>query len=104
MEFFPRLKSAHGMIWALLSSCLIVAIAATLARATINLRGALTADDASLAVMLLLPDENISDITMIKAGPDTEEFLAQTKEGPKLVRTQKENGTWHVQELIKLRE
>jgi hypothetical protein len=92
------------MIWALLSSCLIVAIAATIARATLTLRGALSAEDAGLAVMLLLPEEEISRIDMLRAGMDTQEFLAETKTGPKLIRAQKTDGTWHVQERIQLRE
>lgn len=103
-QFVSRFQYAHTMIWALLLSSLIVAAAATIGRATVNLRGALTAEDASLAVMLLLPDENISQVTMIKAGSDTQEFLAETKTGPKLIRMKRGPTQWFVDEEITLRE
>ncbi len=102
--FVSRFRAIHTMTWALLLSCLIVAAAATIGRATVNLRGALTAEDASLAVMILLPDEKISDVKMIKASSDTQEFLAETKDGPKLIRMKRGETQWFVQEMVTLRE
>lgn len=102
--FVSHFRAAHTMFWALLLSSLIVAVAATVARATVNLRGALTAEDASLAVMILLPEEEIQDVTLIKAGIDTQEFLAETKTGPKLIRMKRGETEWFVQEKITLRE
>lgn len=102
--FVSRFRYAHTMTWALLLSSLIVAVAATIGRATLNLRGALTAEDASLAVMMLLPEEDISEITMLRASAETQEFLAETKTGPKLIRTKRGTEGWFVQEKIPLRE
>lgn len=97
-------RYSHTVWWSLLLCTLIVALAATIGRATINLRSALVAEDATLAVMLLLPEEDISDLTMIRAGVDTQEFLAETKDGPKLIRVKKIDGKWKVQEEVELRE
>lgn len=102
--FVSHFRAVHTMTWALLLSLLIVALAATLGRATVNLRGALTAEDGTLAVMLLLPEEEISDITLVKAGVDTQEFLAETKDGPKLIRLKKGETEWFVQDSVTLRE
>ncbi|NOS67831.1 MAG: hypothetical protein HOO67_05730 [Candidatus Peribacteraceae bacterium] len=102
--FVSHFRALHTMTWAVLLSLLIVAFAATLGRATVNLRGALAAEDGSLAVMLLLPDEGISDVTLVKAGVDTQEFLVETKDGPKLIRLKKGEKEWFVQEKITLRE
>ena len=102
--FVSHFRAVHTMTWALLLCSLIVAIAATIGRATVNLRGALTAEDGSLAVMMLLPDEGISDVTLIKASSDTQEFLAETKTGPKLIRLKREPQQWVVQDEVTLRE
>ena len=99
-----RFRYIHTMTWALLVSSLIVAIAATIGRATINLRGALTAEDAGLAVMMMLPEEEISEITMLRASAERQEFLAETKTGPQLIRVQRGTDGWFVQEKIPLRE
>lgn len=104
ISLLSRWRYTHTISWALLASCLIVAVAATIARASLNLRGALTAEDASLAVMLLLPEENISEVTMLKASFDSQEFLAQTETGPKVIRVKKYDGKWAVSEKIPLRE
>jgi hypothetical protein len=104
IQFLSRWRYTHTITWALLMSSLIVAIAATMARATLRLRGAMSSEDASLAVMLLLPEKNISDVTMIKAGYDTQEFLAQTESGPEVIRVKKFEGEWIVTEEVPLRE
>lgn len=102
--FVSRFRYVHTMAWALLLSLLIVSLAATIGRATVNLRGALTAEDGSLAVMILLPEEEISEVTLVKAGADAQEFLTETKDGPKLIRLKKGEKEWFVAEKITLRE
>ena len=104
ISFLSPWRYSHTMGWAILMSLLIVGLAATLGRATINLRGALTAEDASLAVIMLLPNEHISNLTVIRAGAETQELLAETKDGPKLIRVRRVEGKWEVQEEIRLRE
>ena len=102
--FVSRFRYIHTMTWAVLLSLLIVTLASTIGRATVNLRGALTAEDGSLAVMLLLPEEEITEVTIVKAGVDTQEFLAETKDGPKLIRLKRGEREWFVQDKISLRE
>ena len=102
--FVSRFRAVHTMMWALLLSLLIVGLAATVGRATVTLRGALTAEDGSLAVMLLLPEEEISEVTLVKAGVDTQEFLAETKDGPTLVRLKRGEREWFVLDTVRLRE
>lgn len=102
--FVSRFRYMHTISWALLISCLIVSAAATIARATVSLRGALIAEDASLAVMMLLPDKEISDVTLVRASSDVQEFLAETKEGPKLIRMKRGPTRWFVQDEVALRE
>ena len=102
--FVSRFRYVHTMMWAILMSALIISLAAVVGRATVNLRGALTADDGSLAVMMLLPEENISDVTLVKASVDRQEFLVETKDGPKLIRLKKGEEKWFVEEKINLDE
>ncbi len=102
--FVSRFRYVHTITWAVLLSLFIVALAATLGRATVNLRGALTADDGSLAVMLLLPEEEISEVTLVKAGVDTQEFLVETNNGPKLIRLKRGETEWFVQDTVTLHE
>lgn len=104
LSFVSRFRYTHTIMWALLLSVLIVGVAATIGRATVNLRGALTAEDASLAVMILLPDEEISDITLIKASVEEQEFLAETKTGPKLIRVKRGEKHWYVSDSVTLHE
>ena len=102
--FVSRFRYVHTMMWAVLMSALIVALAATIGRATINLRGALTAEDGSLAVMLLLPEEEISEVTLLKASSNTQEFLAETKTGPKVIHLKRGETKWFVQDIVNLHE
>lgn len=102
--FVSRFRAAHTISWAILLSALIVGFAATVGRASMRLHGALTDEDASLAVMMLLPEEKISEVTLMKAGSDTQEFLAETKDGPKLIRMKRGETQWFVQEEISLHE
>jgi hypothetical protein len=55
-------------------------------------------------VMLLLPEEEISSVTMIKATRDTQEFMAETKDGPKLIRMKRGPKEWFVQDEVTLHE
>lgn len=102
--FVSRFRAAHTIAWAILLSALIVGSAATVGRASMKLRGALTDEDGSLAVMMLLPEEKITEVTLIKAGTDTQEFLAKTKDGPKLIRMKRGETQWFVVEEVSLRE
>lgn len=100
---FSRKHFFHTVGWALLVSCLIVAVAATLARATLNLAGALTSKP-DLAVRLLLPNEGITDLTLIRETETEHSYLAETEtKGPELVRLRKGTEQWFVEEVVPLR-
>ena len=102
--FVSHFRYAHTMVWAVLLSVLIVGLAATIGRASVNLRGALTDEDGSLAVMLLLPEKNIREVTLVKASADTQEFLVEADDGPELVRLKRGEKEWFVEEEVTLRE
>lgn len=103
--FVSHFRAMHTMSWAVLLSLLIVGLAATLGRATLRLRGALTDEDGTLAVMMLLPEEHITDVTLIKATANEQEFLTETDTGPKLVRLKKdEDRKWIVEDEVNLHE
>ncbi len=104
-------RYSHTMAWTVLLSLLIVGLAATIGRATIKLRGALTDPDGTVAVMLL-STKNIVSAELIKAGMDpdqdnveVQEFLAETGDGEQeLIRAKKVDGKWTISEEIHLRE
>ena len=90
-------------IWALLLSAVIVAGAAFLGRATINLKAALT-DKPDIAIYLLLPDEKIGATTLLREAVSERHYLAETKDGQKLVILKKTDGKWGVKKIEQLRE
>lgn len=93
----------HTVAWAILLSALIIAIAATLGRAALTLNAALS-DKPDIAIYLLLPKEEISETVLLRDRGFEREYLAETKEGPKLVRLRKAGEEWIVAEVEKLRE
>lgn len=102
-RFTGQFRLSHTYVWALLMSCLIVAIAATLARATLNLAGALVRKP-DIAVLLLLPEEHISRSTLLRADGNKRDYFVETVDGPKLARLKKGREQWYVQEVIPLHE
>lgn len=103
LRLVSRFRFLHTIGWALLLSCLIVAVAASLARATLNLKAALT-DKPDIAVYLLLPEEEIGETTLLRAREDERDYLAETKEGPKLIKLRKGEKEWYVTLVEKLHE
>jgi hypothetical protein len=103
LPLLSRFRFFHTYFWALLVSCLIVGVMATLARATLNLAGALQ-NKPDIGVLLLLPEEGITASSLIRAKDQTRDYLIMTKEGPKLARLKKGVEQWWVQEVIPLRE
>ncbi len=102
-DLAARFHYKHTYAWALLLSCLVVAITATLARATLNLAGALTRKP-DIAVLLLLPEEHITDSELIRAQGDERDYMIETETVPKLARLKKGGRQWYVQEVVKLRQ
>ena len=104
-QLYSKFRLTHTYLWALLMSCLIVALAATLARATLNLAAALTRKP-DIAVLLLLgeKDMDISSSTLVRTTPVERDYYVETEEGPQLARLKKGERQWYVQEVIPLHE
>ena len=93
----------HTVVWSVTVSILIVIAAAMLGRATHNFKAALT-DKPDVAIYLLLPEEEIGQTTLLKESETEREYLAETKEGPKLIKLKKGPTQWFVSYTEKLHE
>lgn len=97
------LRFFHTMGWAVLLCALIIGLAATLGRATLNIKAALT-DKPDIAIYLLLPEEEIGKTMLLREKDNERDYLAETKDGPKLIRLKKGERQWYVAEMQTLRE
>ena len=88
-----RFKFINTMGWAVVASSLIVAAAAYLGRATLNLKAALT-DKPQVGIYLLLPD--ITSAELLRDRGELQDYLVYTNKGPELVQLEKFEGTWRV--------
>lgn len=82
------------VLWTLLLCLLIVIGAAAVARAARNFRIALT-EKPDIAIYLLLPEEGIGRTTLLRENEGERDYLAETKDGPKLVRLKKGGSAWY---------
>ncbi|MBM3231548.1 hypothetical protein FJZ28_04475 [Candidatus Peregrinibacteria bacterium] len=98
-----RRRYGSTVFWAVIASIVVVGGAAALGRATMNIKGALT-EKPDIAVYLLLPEEGITNVELLRERENERHYLVQTKEGPKLVVLRKGEEKWYVSLLEKLRE
>lgn len=103
IRHLSRFRFLHTIGWAVLLSGLIVMLAAGLGRAAINLKAALT-DKPDIAIYLLLPEEKIGKTTLLRERDNERDYLAETKDGPKLIRLRKGEKEWFVVEVETLHE
>lgn len=96
-------RFTQTIIWAIVGSLLVVVVAAAIGRATINLKAALT-DKPDIAIYLLLPDEGIRTVEVLRETETQRDYLAHTKNGTKLVILKKGEGKWYVSDVEVLRE
>lgn len=89
--------------WAVLCCLVIVVAASAFARASRNFTAALT-DKPDLAIYLLLPEEEIGYSTLLKEAETERDYLAETKDGPKLIKLKKGEKEWFVSVVEKLHE
>jgi hypothetical protein len=84
-------------MWSLVLAVLIVMAASTLARATRNFSAALT-DKPDVAIYVLLKDKELRNTTFLRETQDglERDYLAETKDGPTLVRLKKGEKEWYV--------
>jgi hypothetical protein len=97
-----RRRFLHTVTWGVMASLIVVGGAAGLGRATKNLSGALT-DKPDIAIYLLLPDEEIGKTTVLRDGESERHYLAETKDGPKLVILKMGEEEWFVSSMESLR-
>jgi len=93
----------HTVIWGVMASIIVVGSAAGLGRATKNFTSALT-DKPDVAIYLLLPEEEIHKTTVLRDGETEKHYLAETKDGPKLVILKMGEKEWYVSSIESLRE
>lgn len=97
-----RWRYSHTILWAVGISLLIVGITAGLGRAALNLKAALT-DKPDVGIYLLLPNEEISEVTVLREFENERDYLVQTKEGAKFVKLLRVAGEWEIGEIEVLR-
>jgi len=93
----------HLMVWLLIAGATVIIMIALLARAQLNLHAALT-DKPDLAVMILLPEEGITSVSLLRDLGMERDYLAETNSGPKFIKLRKADGKWHVAEVETLKE
>ncbi|MBU0766794.1 hypothetical protein KKF55_03355 [Patescibacteria group bacterium] len=98
-----RKRYLHTMFWAVLCSMFVVSVMATLGRASYNFSAALT-DKPDIAIYVLLPEEEITSVEILRDKGDERHYLAETKNGPKLVILKMGNKEWFVSQVEELRE
>lgn len=98
----PR-KFRHTVVWSSVLCVTIVVATALLGRATRNFNAALI-DKPDVAIYLLLPDEEIGQTTLLRESEMERDYLADTKDGPKLIRLKKGPEEWFVSLIEPLHE
>lgn len=98
-----RTRFLNTITWAIMASGIVVAVAAGLARATLNMNAALI-EKPDIAIYMLLPDEKIRKVDILREEEDQRDYLAETKDGPKLVILKKGEEEWYVEHIEPLRE
>lgn len=91
------------VLWASICSVVIVLAAAAFARASHNFAAALT-EKPDLALYLLLPDEGIGQTTLLREQDTERDYLAETNDGPKLIKLKKGESEWYVSVVEQLHE
>lgn len=86
-----------------MASLVVVGIAAGIGRATTNLGAALT-DKPDIAIYLLLPDEKLGKLEVLKEEENERHYMAESKTGPKFIILKKGEEEWYVSLIENLHE
>ena len=103
IQRISRLRFLNTITWAIVASGIVVAVAAGLARATLNINAALI-EKPDIAIYPLLPEEKIHDVDLLRETGTQRDYLAETKDGLKLVILKKGEKEWYVEHMESLRE
>ena|SRR3989338_379299 len=98
----PLKKYMNAMSVSIVVSTVIVVAAAALGRAVHNLHGALT-EKPDIAIYLLLPDEDISSVVLLREEEGKRYYLTETKDGPKMITLAKDE-EWYVEKIEPMHE
>src|SRR5688572_30245790 len=85
---------SRTVVWSICASILVVVFASGLARATRNFNAALT-EKPDVALYILLPEEGITTSKVLREQPTERDYLANTKDGPKLIRLSRGPQQWY---------
>ncbi len=96
-----RGRFLHTVGWGLIGSLLVVGVAAGIGRATVNLGAALT-EKPDIAIYVLLPDEGLQSIEVLKEEENERHYMAESKDGPKFIILKKGKTKWYVSHIEKL--
>jgi hypothetical protein len=99
-----RRNYMRTVVWAFFLCFSIVICASLLGRATHNFKAALT-EKPDVAIYLLLPDEELGQTTLLRETETVRDYLAETKDGQKLIKLDKnQDGMWEVALIERLHE
>lgn len=98
-----RGRFLHTVGWGLMASLIVVGAAAGIGRATMNLGAALT-DKPDIAIYVLLPDEGLGKIEILKEEENERHYMAESKTGPKFIILKKGDSEWYVSHIENLHE
>lgn len=101
-------KLSHGsfgkaVLIAGVLSALVVTSISFLARATYNVRAGLT-EKPDVGIYQLLEDEHLMRTKLLREQENERDYLAETPEGPKLIKLKKGQNEWYVSVVEKLHE
>lgn len=103
IDKLSRRRFLHTVMWGVMASLIVVVGAAGIGRATMNLNSALI-DKPDIAIYLLLPEEEIHKVTLLREEEKQRDYLAVTKDGPKLIILKMGAEEWFVSSIEPLRE
>ncbi len=101
---FSEPEPRTSIVLGLFTCILIIAAAAALGKAMVNLQAALVSKP-DVGIYMLLPDLQLGDTELIRDMQTTRDYYAESKEGPLLVHMVKPEGEteWRVSSYERLR-
>jgi hypothetical protein len=82
-----------SIMMGLITCILIVAAAAMLGKAMVNLQAALISKP-DVGIYFLLPDMELGETELLRDMGDTRDYYADSKDGPLLVHLHRDRGEW----------
>lgn len=92
---FDEPEPRTSILMGLITCILIVAAAAALGKAMVNLKAALVSKP-DVGIYLLLPELDLGDTELLRDMGDTRDYYAESKEGDLLVHLKWEKNQWAV--------